>query len=89
MRDGFGNCRLFWKTSGVPLGREKDGGPEEDRTPDLCIANAALSQLSYGPVQWEARYRARAARASTMAIAYPPTAYQLPNPPGAGYAPLP
>ena len=27
-----------------------DGGAEEDRTPDLCIANAALSQLSYGPV---------------------------------------
>ena len=23
------------------------GGDEEDRTPDLCIANAALSQLSY------------------------------------------
>ena len=27
----------------------KVGGAEEDRTPDLCIANAALSQLSYGP----------------------------------------
>ena len=26
-----------------------DGGDEEDRTPDLCIANAALSQLSYAP----------------------------------------
>ena len=26
------------------------GGAEEDRTPDLCIANAALSQLSYFPV---------------------------------------
>ena len=25
------------------------GGAEEDRTPDLRIANAALSQLSYGP----------------------------------------
>ena len=25
------------------------GGPKEDRTPDLCIANAALSQLSYRP----------------------------------------
>ena len=25
------------------------GGAEEDRTPDLCIANAALSQLSYFP----------------------------------------
>ena len=25
------------------------GGDEEDRTPDLRIANAALSQLSYVP----------------------------------------
>ena len=27
------------------------GGPEEDRTPDLRIANATLSQLSYVPEQ--------------------------------------
>ena len=27
----------------------QDGGPEGDRTPDLRIANAALSQLSYKP----------------------------------------
>ena len=27
------------------------GGPKEDRTPDLRIANAALSQLSYRPVK--------------------------------------
>ena len=26
------------------------GGPEGDRTLDLCVANAALSQLSYKPV---------------------------------------
>ena len=26
-----------------------DGGAEGDRTPDLDIANVALSQLSYGP----------------------------------------
>ena len=25
-------------------------GAEENRTPDLCNANAALSQLSYGPM---------------------------------------
>ena len=31
----------------VPI--ELNGGEEEDRTPDLCIANAALSQLSYFP----------------------------------------
>jgi hypothetical protein len=27
----------------------ESGGPKEDRTPDLRIANAALSQLSYRP----------------------------------------
>jgi hypothetical protein len=27
------------------------GGEEEDRTPDLRIANAALSQLSYFPIK--------------------------------------
>ena len=26
------------------------GGPGEDRTPDLRVANAALSQLSYEPI---------------------------------------
>ena len=33
------------------------GGAEEDRTPDLVIANDALSQLSYGPMEipvWKA-----------------------------------
>ena len=29
----------------------KSGGAEGDRTPDLLIANEALSQLSYGPRQ--------------------------------------
>ena len=29
---------------------EDGGGAEGDRTPDLCNAIAALSQLSYGPV---------------------------------------
>lgn len=28
------------------------GGPERDRTADLCVANAALSQLSYRPVMF-------------------------------------
>lgn len=32
------------------------GGAREDRTPDLVIANDALSQLSYGPTRWEAHY---------------------------------
>jgi hypothetical protein len=30
-------------------GVERGGGAEGDRTPDLLIANEALSQLSYGP----------------------------------------
>ena len=29
--------------------KEEDGGAEGNRTPDLRIANATLSQLSYGP----------------------------------------
>jgi hypothetical protein len=33
----------------------ENGGEEEDRTPDLCIANAALSQLSYFPRDVAAR----------------------------------
>lgn len=31
------------------------GGAEEDRTPDLRIANASLSQLSYGPTRSKPR----------------------------------
>ena len=34
----------------LPLNR---GGDEEDRTPDLRIANAALSQLSYVPIEFQ------------------------------------
>ncbi len=29
---------------------KKDSGSEEDRTPNLLIANQALSQLSYRPI---------------------------------------
>ena len=32
-----------------------NGGAEEDRTPDLRIANATLSQLSYGPTMWQSK----------------------------------
>ena len=32
----------------MPIDNNIDGA-EGDRTPDLCIANAALSQLSYSP----------------------------------------
>ena len=31
--------------------RHAAGGPEGDRTLDLCVANAALSQLSYKPIK--------------------------------------
>ena len=34
------------------------GGAEGDRTPDLVIANDALSHLSYGPVQYRMAARA-------------------------------
>ena len=30
-----------------------NGGAERARTADLCVANAALSQLSYGPTSLE------------------------------------
>ena len=36
--------------SETTLAHKYTGGAEEDRTPDLCIANAALSQLSYRPI---------------------------------------
>ena len=32
------------------------GGPGGDRTHDLCVANAALSQLSYKPINMQRRY---------------------------------
>lgn len=34
---------------------EKNGGAEGNRTPDLIIANDALSQLSYSPIRWNGR----------------------------------
>src|SRR6185437_1935301 len=46
----------------------RDGGAEGDRTPDLRIANAALSQLSYSPIR---SYAARRA-ARTMGAARKP-----------------
>jgi hypothetical protein len=39
----------------------KNGGDEGDRTPDLCNAIAALSQLSYVPVA-NAEFRMKNAR---------------------------
>ena len=41
------------KTARRPHEIRTFGGEEEDRTPDLRIANAALSQLSYPPESHE------------------------------------
>jgi hypothetical protein len=47
---------VFWSVAGLSCNDANDmfllwkiGGVEEDRTPDLRIANATLSQLSYHP----------------------------------------
>src|SRR3954464_15416045 len=45
------------------------GGDEEDRTPDLRIANAALSQLSYVPINRELYHRIPVAKLGTAARA--------------------
>jgi hypothetical protein len=44
-----GGCRTEDDTQDLTR-RTQFGGAEGDRTPDLRIANATLSQLSYGPV---------------------------------------
>ena len=38
------------KTAAFESKAAVSGGPKGDRTPDLKIANLALSQLSYGPL---------------------------------------
>src|SRR5262245_14915587 len=43
-----GSLRIRWLASRSG-GAAKAGGAEGNRTPDLLIANEALSQLSYGP----------------------------------------
>jgi hypothetical protein len=44
MKNGVSRTPLDFAGYGI-------GGVEEDRTPDLRIANATLSQLSYHPVK--------------------------------------
>lgn len=40
--------------AGLPAGfGREESGADGDRTRNLSIANAALSQLSYGPSNWE------------------------------------
>ena len=43
------NANILLLCNGLTTSGEV-GGAEEDRTPDLRIANATLSQLSYGPM---------------------------------------
>ena len=49
-RCGSHVCRSFSCLYGQ-FNTGRIGGAEEDRTPDLRIANATLSQLSYGPTR--------------------------------------
>ena len=42
-------CRPFPGHKRNSQESECNGGAEEDQTPDLCIANVSLSQLSYSP----------------------------------------
>jgi hypothetical protein len=44
------DCRLAQLSADSVALEGKFGGAEEDRTPDLRIANATLSQLSYRPI---------------------------------------
>src|SRR6186997_2005956 len=48
IRSDFGRAPKQ-KADGIAVGLFRVGGDEEDRTPDLRIANATLSQLSYVP----------------------------------------
>jgi hypothetical protein len=54
----------------------KNGGAEGNRTPDLCVANVALSQLSYGPTDAENdrlqdRFRRFSACSTSLVDVYP------------------
>ena len=54
----------------IVFGIAGNGGAEGDRTPDLRIANATLSQLSYGPISLDnSRQRPRFLGGRTMGIA--------------------
>ncbi len=53
-RAGFATCVLM------------SGGAEEDRTPDLRIANATLSQLSYRPIPIDCIESCRAMQAANI-----------------------
>jgi hypothetical protein len=46
----FGIANMMRQGDDCVVLEGKVGGAEEDRTPDLRIANATLSQLSYRPI---------------------------------------
>ena len=48
-KDASAGVKMENKKARAKSGLYKGGGPNEDRTHDLRIANAALSQLSYRP----------------------------------------
>src|SRR5690606_30339597 len=58
---GGGATKRGWTMPSSPSGISS-GGAREDRTPDLVIANDALSQLSYGPTEGRILYATFAAR---------------------------
>src|SRR5258708_26000986 len=59
--------------------RREFGGVEEDRTPDLRIANATLSQLSYHPSESRGFYRS-AGRRAIIALPRPRIPMQISPP---------
>ncbi len=54
------------------------GGPEQDRTVDLRIANAALSQLSYRPERWAETTRTAAGVKPEVREFSPQAGYKAP-----------
>ncbi len=54
----------------LPRSVPDDGGAEGNRTPDLLIANEALSQLSYSPIAGSAALVYRRLQAALMIGAF-------------------
>src|SRR5690606_14020732 len=67
-------CRKRTRPGQCPGLALEYGGAREDRTPDLVIANDALSQLSYGPTARRGDVRSRIL-ARALAAANPSGAY--------------
>src|SRR3990172_11671078 len=65
-RRGANYAIAFSNRSRATRRAARRGGAERDRTANLCVANAALSQLSYGP-EGKTRY-GRGAAASNRSV---------------------